>query len=441
MHRSSISTLLSSHNSTMANTTSTTTRTKNVLRLCLLLSLSSEQVVIVNSFLTSTRRSISRTTTTTTSTTTASNYHVTKFYSTPLSLDPQEFCGGRKSTAVLLLGSHYVSLEEEQIFLNALESAGYSNFVSEQQKINHNDDDDDDDIYYYEFSKATGMLKLISTSPQAQEGQYNAPRWVPVVRGEENVLVANGWSFLDPDDESDEPMMSFDGETNVYSPKWGISPEGTNSTSDNNNNSNNNILYATNISPLGYDISSLTKDHILTEAEYLSQENDYSRGVLLDGKTDPPNTKTTCNGYDFRGSTGQADIPSGIFLTAIGGLPLFASTDLAPTTSSSGWLSFSRPLTISHVIHIDPEQKSTDRRIEVICARSKCHLGHYFGPSEGYCINTSALRFIGQDDLLIPTYVLPASSLPISWDHLARSHGELIPSHRILKTILERYGR
>jgi hypothetical protein len=98
-------------------------------------------------------------------------------------------------------------------------------------------------------------------------------------------------------------------------------------------------------------------------------------------------------------------------------------------------------LTISHVIHIDPEQKSTDRRIEVICARSKCHLGHYFGPSEGYCINTSALRFIGQDDLLIPSYVLPASSLPISWDHLARSHGELIPSHRILKTILERYGR
>jgi peptide methionine sulfoxide reductase MsrB len=419
---------------TTTTTTTTNTRTKNVLRLYLLALLSSEQVVIVNSFLRTTASS---------STTNASNYYVTQFYSTPLSLDPQEICD-RESTAVLLLGSHCVSLEEEQIFLNALESVGYSNVVSEHQKINHNDDDDDgdDDVYYYEFSKATGMLKLISSSP-AQEVRSDAPRWVPVVRGEENVLVANGWSFLDPDDENDEPMMSFDGETNVYSPKWGISPEGTNSTSYNNNN---NILYATNLSPLGYDISSLTKDQILTEAEYLSKENDYSRGVLLDGKTDPPNTKTTCNGYDFRGSAGQADIPSGIFLAAIGGLPLFASTDLAPTTSSSGWLSFSRPLAISHVIHIDPEHESTDRRIEVICAKSRCHLGHYFGPSEGYCINTSALRFIpveseDDDDLLIPSYVHPAASLPISGDPLTKSHCELIPSHRILKTILERYGR
>ena len=422
----------------MANTTTTrtTTRTKNVLRLYLLALFSSEQVVIVSSYLT--RRSIR--TTTTSSRTNASTYYVTKFNSTPLSLDPQEICG-RESTAILLLGSHYVSLEEERIFLNALESAGYSNVVSEQQKINHNDDDDDDDddgdndVYYYEFSKATGMLKLILSSP-AQEGRSDAPRWVPVVRGEENVLVANGWSFLDPDDENDEPMMSLDGETTVYRPKWGIS----------DNDNNNNVLYATNLSPLGYDISSLTKDQILTEAEYLSQENNYSRGVLLDGKTDPPNTKTTCNGYDFRGSAGQADIPSGIFLTAIGGLPLFASTDLAPTTSSSGWLSFSRPLDISHVIRIDPEHKSTDRRIEVFCARSKLHLGHYFGPSEGYCINTSALRFIpvqskDNDDLLIPSYVLPAASLPISGDLLTKSHCELIPSHRILKTILERYGR
>jgi hypothetical protein len=159
--------LSSPNNSIMANNTSTTTRTKNVLRLYLLALFSSEQVVIVNSFLTC--RSIK--TTASSSTTYAINYYVTKFYSTPLSLDPQEICD-RESTAILLLGSHYVSLEEEHIFLNALESAGYSNVVSEHQKINHNNDDDDDDgdddVYYYEFSKATGMLKLISSSP-AQE--------------------------------------------------------------------------------------------------------------------------------------------------------------------------------------------------------------------------------------------------------------------------------
>ena len=45
------------------------------------------------------------------------------------------------------------------------------------------------------------MLKLI-TAPL--NGSIDAPRYIPVQIGMENVLVANGWSFLDPDES--EPI-------------------------------------------------------------------------------------------------------------------------------------------------------------------------------------------------------------------------------------------
>ncbi len=49
------------------------------------------------------------------------------------------------------------------------------------------------------------MLKLI-TAPL--NGSIDAPRYIPVQIGMENVLVANGWSFLDPDES--EPISAFD---------------------------------------------------------------------------------------------------------------------------------------------------------------------------------------------------------------------------------------
>lgn len=341
--------------------------------------------------------------------------------------------------AALLLGSQSISLEEERSLLGALESAGYSNVSSqrEQSSIHQRE------TYCYELSRATGMLKLVS-SPAAPEGMkssemsnnksgvsFEAPRWIPAVRGEENVLVANGWSFLDPDES--EPISAFDIDAadaeGLYRPKWGNDSCASDDTS--------NTAGSMDLSSLGFDISPMIKDDILAAAESLSQENEYSRGVLLDGKTDPPNTKMTCNGYDFRGSAGQVDIQSGIFVTAIGGLPLFASTDFAPTTGSSGWLTFSRPLATSHALHIDPEKDAMDRRVEVVCARSKCHLGHYFGPGEGYCINASALRFIPAERYDDVSYTLPIASRPTSWRPLD-SHHDLTPSHRLLKTVLEK---
>lgn len=64
------------------------------------------------------------------------------------------------------------------------------------------------------------MLKLI-TAPL--NGSIDAPRYIPVQIGMENVLVANGWSFLDPDES--EPISAFDldaaNKEGQYKPKWG----------------------------------------------------------------------------------------------------------------------------------------------------------------------------------------------------------------------------
>eukprot|EP00537_Pseudo-nitzschia_pungens_P007613 CAMPEP_0172360168 /NCGR_PEP_ID=MMETSP1060-20121228/4244_1 /TAXON_ID=37318 /ORGANISM="Pseudo-nitzschia pungens, Strain cf. cingulata" /LENGTH=678 /DNA_ID=CAMNT_0013082085 /DNA_START=59 /DNA_END=2095 /DNA_ORIENTATION=- len=331
------------------------------------------------------------------------------------------------------------SSDEERSLLHALESAGYCHVaIAPSVPVPVPVPADSTAYYCYELSRATGMLKLISSPPKSS-GEFVAPRWVPMVRGEENVLVANGWSFLDPDES--EPMSAFDiDDANAeaeYRPKWG--------TNDNrpDASSNQDDAGVLQLSSLGYDLSPLTQEDILLEGDSLSS-NPYSRGVLLNGETDPPNTKLTSNGFDFRGSAGQSDISAGIFFTAIGGLPLFSSTDLSPTTGSSDWLSFSRPLAKSHVVHVEPEQDSMDRRIEVVCARTRCHLGHFFGPAEGYyCINASALNFVPSSTEVSTSsrYPLSVASRPISWRPLDDpDEDELPPAHRLLKAVIEQHG-
>ena len=137
--------------------------------------------------------------------------------------------------------------------------------------------------------------------------------------------------------------------------------------------------------------------------------------------------------YDFSGSfrkrrggnggdscwTGQRTDPpvlaegqiqdDGIFTCALMHFPLFASMDFMPTTGSSGWLSFARPLAPDHVLLFEPTATTQiqsnglgfsagggggDSRTEVLCPISCCHLGHYFGSGEGYCINASVLNFV-----------------------------------------------
>jgi methionine-R-sulfoxide reductase len=96
----------------------------------------------------------------------------------------------------------------------------------------------------------------------------------------------------------------------------------------------------------------------------------------------------------------------GIYVDIISGAPLFSSTD--KYDSGTGWPSFTRPL--------DPEQivEKEDRgffmvRTEVRSKLADAHLGHVFNdgpPPTGlrYCMNSAALRFVPQADLVKEGY-------------------------------------
>ena len=84
----------------------------------------------------------------------------------------------------------------------------------------------------YKWNAASGMLQLI-TILHAKDGGVDdsaavaPPRWIPVHKEKENVLVANGWSFLDGDDESGPMSAYYDNADNAanqegtYRPQWG----------------------------------------------------------------------------------------------------------------------------------------------------------------------------------------------------------------------------
>lgn len=87
---------------------------------------------------------------------------------------------------------------------------------------------------------------------------------------------------------------------------------------------------------------------------------------------------------------------SGSYLCKCCGETLFESTD--KYDSGSGWPSFDRPAS-DLVIRYEEDSSLGMRRIEVMCDRCGCHLGHVFddGPGDStgkrYCINSLSLDF------------------------------------------------
>jgi len=92
----------------------------------------------------------------------------------------------------------------------------------------------------------------------------------------------------------------------------------------------------------------------------------------------------------------------GIYCCRFCGLPLFRSS--AKFDSGTGWPSFFKPFAESHIRKIRDTSYGM-LRVEEVCARCGCHLGHVFpdGPPptrERHCLNSVALSFIAQNDPL-----------------------------------------
>ncbi len=92
---------------------------------------------------------------------------------------------------------------------------------------------------------------------------------------------------------------------------------------------------------------------------------------------------------------------SGRYLCKCCGEVLFESGD--KYDSGSGWPSFDRPAS-DQVIRYEEDLSLGMRRVEVMCDRCGCHLGHVFDDGPGdttgkrYCINSLSLNFEAAGD-------------------------------------------
>ncbi|MGX7350446.1 methionine sulfoxide reductase B [Enterococcus canis] len=108
----------------------------------------------------------------------------------------------------------------------------------------------------------------------------------------------------------------------------------------------------------------------------------------------------------FTGMYDKFDEP-GIYVDIVSGEPLFSSLD--KYDAGCGWPSFTKPIA-RQVVQEKADFTHNMHRVEIRSKKADSHLGHVFsdGPQEEgglrYCINSAALRFIPQTELVREGY-------------------------------------